>query len=251
MAWCYVRIARIRSAPRLCGKEDAMASRHSVPAALASVLALLLAAPAAAQTDEPRGFVVGHGGASLTESTSPIFGGAVGVNLSRHIQITGEVGRMQNVFPTFTRTDLLVAVSDAAAEGIRFDATSRMPTVYGMAGIRVLGPGTRYVRPYVLASGGVAHLTPKPTFKIEGLDVTDLTLKEVPEIRNVFRNENRPMASVGGGFSITVVRHVAFDMGYKYSEIFITKDYLQAEDSPHQHHRIDVHRFYFGAGYAF
>lgn len=228
-----------------------MASRSFVLAAAALALVALLAVPAAAQTGEPRGFVVGHGGASLTESTSPLFGGAVGVNLSRHIQITGEVGRMQNVIPSFTRTDLLVAVSDAAAEGVRFDATSRMPTVYGMAGIRVLGPEMRYVRPYILASGGVAHLTPKPMFKVEGLDVTDLTLQEVPEIRNVFRNENRPMASVGGGLSITVARHVALDMGYKYSEIFIKKDYLQAEDSPHQHHRIDVHRMYFGVGYAF
>ena len=209
------------------------------------------AAPAAAQTGEPRGFVVGHGGASVTEATSPLFGGAFGVNLSRHLQITAEVGRMQNVLPTFTRTDLRVAENDAAAEGVRFSATSRMPTVYGMAGIRVLGPGTRYVRPYVLASGGVAHLTPKPTFKIEGLDVTDIGLQESPELRSTFRNENRPMASVGGGLSITVARHVAFDVGYKYSEIFIKKDYLQDPESPHQHHRIDVHRMYFGVGYAF
>jgi opacity protein-like surface antigen len=220
-------------------------------AAAASALVVLLAPPASAQIGEPKGFLVGHGGASLTEATSPLFGGAVGVNLSRNIQITGEAGRMQNVFPTFTRTDLRVAESDASAEGILFNATSRMPTVYAMGGIRVLAGGSRYVRPYVLASGGVAHLTPKPTFKVEGLDVTDITLQGSPEIRNVFRNENRPMASAGAGFLVTVARHVAIDMGYKYSSIFIKKDYLQAEDSPHKHNRIDVHRLYFGAGYAF
>ena len=61
---------------------------------------------------------------------------------------------------------------------------------------------------------------------------------------------------------MTVARHLAVDIGYKYSRIFIKEDYLQLPaagsaidswlpPSPHQHNKIDVHRLYFGAGYAF
>ena len=87
-----------------------MASNRFAFLAVWAALIAAFAVPAAAQArDEPRGFLVGVTGAALTKTTSPVFGGAVGVNLTRHFQITGEVGRMQDLLPDFTREDLRLA----------------------------------------------------------------------------------------------------------------------------------------------
>jgi len=225
-----------------------MASRRLAFLAFAAALIAVLAAPAWAQpTEQPKGFLVGLGGASMTKTTSSVFGGAVGVNVTPHLQITGEVGRIQDLLPSFTQEDIRLA--EASFDPV-LKIESRVPAVYGMAGVRVLGPAIRYARPYVMASGGVARITPDPVFKVLGVDATNEFMSE-PDIASVFRNENRPIASIGGGVSVTVAQHVAVDLGYKYSRIFIQKDYLQSPDSPHQHNRVDVHRVYFGLGYAF
>ncbi|MEZ5290058.1 MAG: outer membrane beta-barrel protein [Vicinamibacterales bacterium] len=235
-------------------------SPRLIIARAAMMLALVAAGalPVSAQAPH-RGFLTGFGGADATKHASPFFGGAIGVDLGDHVQITADVGRIQNAEPTFTHDDLALVASDAASEGIVASATSKVPTNYYTAGVRVRTGDRWRFRPYALVHAGVAHMSPKPTFMIEGVDVTSLMMSDLANdpgdpysVRQSFREETRPMATVGGGVTTAVTDHVQVDLGYKFSSIFIKKGYLQDfEGSPHSHNRIDTHRFYAGLGLTF
>jgi opacity protein-like surface antigen len=66
-----------------------------------------------------------------------------------------------------------------------------------------------------------------------------------------FKDETRPLVSFGGGVAVLLAKHLALDVGYRFSYVFITKDYLQDTSSPHQHTGVPVNRFYFGGGFVF
>ena len=235
-------------------KGDVMTSFRSVSLSAVALVAVLVAAPAAAQTDQrQRGFAIGFGGATLTEVNAPVFGGSVGVNLTPDIQITGDFGRMQDVFANFTREDLGILEGDMLTEeGVNLTTKIKMPTTYAIGGVRFLLPTSNPIRPYLTAGGGVAHLHPKLNFVADGLDITSLLMQE-PDFNTSFKAETRPMVTGGAGVTFAVARHLTVDLGYKYSRIFIDKTYLQAPAgfSPHQHDGVDVHRFIMGAGFAF
>ena len=225
--------------------------------AVAGLVLALMAAPVAAQTGElgpparERGYVIGFGGPAATAVTSPFFGASAGANVTRNIQLVGEVGRMQDVFATFTRDDLRLAEQDfATTEGAVLAASVKMPTVFATGGVRVLLANNYRVRPYLSAGAGVARLDPKPTFLIEGIDLTSIAMQE-PALNTMFDRQIKPMAVVGGGVAVEVVRHFTVHAGYRYSRIFVDTNYLQSPDSPHNHKGFNVHRAYLGAGVAF
>lgn len=211
-----------------------------------------LAVPALAQGPEQRGYITAFGGAGLTtEVTSPFFGGSVGADVSRNVQITADFGRIQNVEAKFTREDLAIFARDAAEAGVAAVATVKMPTNYLSGGIRLHVSSDRTVQPYLMAHGGIAHMSTKPKFTVEGLDMTSVAMTE-PAIKAAFKEETRPMATLGAGVTAKVSDHVLVDLGYKYSGIFIKKTFLQdLEGSPHSHTRIDTHRLYAGLGLTF
>src|SRR5687767_34687 len=69
------------------------------------ILCVLGAVPAWAQSE--RGFVRGLGGVTFgTAETSTIFGGGGGVNVGDGVQITGELGRIEDVLPEELRDEL-------------------------------------------------------------------------------------------------------------------------------------------------
>lgn len=226
-------------------------SRKSVLAAVAASLATLIAMPAAAQTPPPdRAYVMGFGGAAMSTINAGLFGGSAGLTLGRDVQVFGEFGRMQDVLPGFTKEDLNVAVEAARADGSTFTWKSKVPTAYAIGGVRYLVPTGTIVRPYASVGAGVAHLMPSPTFVVDGLDITSAALQD-PNMANMFKTDNRPLATVGAGITVNMVRHVKVDIGYKYSRIFVNTDYLQSPDSPHQHKNVDVHRLQLGLGFTF
>lgn len=203
---------------------------------------------------EQRGYITGFGGAGLTtETTSPFFGGSVGLDATRNLQITADFGRVQDVKPKFTAEDLKLSDQDMASAGITTASTVKMPTNYVTAGVRLHATNDRTLRPYVVVHGGIAHMSPKPKFLIEGLDVTSLLMADTESIaKTAFREETRPMGTVGAGVTARVNDHVQVDLGYKYSAIFIKRNFLQDfETSPHSHNRIDTHRVYAGLGFTF
>lgn len=167
----------------------------------------------------------------------------------------------------------------------RWDAAHfKLPIRHGVKVERVTRSGSRYlivdryvvpmrgaVRPYVSGAAGIAHMSPQANFTLGGIQLESYLMQLVqqyPElepavqelqaaikstVNTTFREDTRPMAAVGGGLSVTVVRHLTFDLGYRYSAIFVERDYLQGtgDFSPHSHNRIDVHRVYAGVGVTF
>jgi opacity protein-like surface antigen len=235
------------------------------------MLALLVLVPMpgwAQSRISEHGYVVGLGGAAATDVTTGFFGVSAGFNVAPHLLITVDAGRLQDVLADFTSQDLSQLEqgvnSMSAPFGVKLTASVRMPTNYYTAGVRVPFFAGRSARPYLSASAGLAHMSPAPNFTFsypgttENIDVMNHShpacawLTDSGCLGPAFREENRPMASIGGGVALTVARHMSFDFGYKYSGIFIKSDYLQdVQGSPHSHTRIDTHRFFAGVGFAF
>ena len=238
-----------------------MRSSHILGAVLAAAALTFVSAPAIAQAPEAsqRGYIVGLGGLSATQVNSGLLGASAGFNVARDLQITIDTGRMLDVQAPFTHEDLAMLDSAVTVNGIPLTSTVEMPTNYVTAGVRYLIPVRGLVRPYVSGSGGIAHMSPKPTITALGVDVTSALASDSevgPPFTTTFREATEPMASVGGGVMFTVARHLTFDLGYRYSGIFIKTNYLQAGGfeaglSPHDHTRINLNRVYAGMGVAF
>jgi len=228
-----------------------MKLRYAVSAAIVGTALALTAAPASAQlSTRERGFAIGFGGATTTVVTSPFYGAAAGANITRHVQIVGEVGRMEDVFATFTRDDLQILRQGMADEGVSLATGFNMPIAYTTGAVRVLIPTGTKARPFVSMGGGMAWLRPEPTFKVQGIDITDTLLTE-PVFAKAFEKQTRPMATLGAGIAVDVVKHFTVQFGYRYSRVFVDKNYLQDTESPHAHNGINLHRGYVGMGFAF
>jgi opacity protein-like surface antigen len=228
-----------------------MKLRYTVSAAIVGTALALAAAPASAQmSTREHGFAIGFGGATSTVVTSPFYGAAAGANITRHVQIVGEVGRMENVFATFTRDDLQIFRQGMADEGVSLATEFNMPILYTTGAVRVLIPTGTRARPFVSMGGGIAWLRPEPTFKVQGIDVTDAVMTE-PVFAKAFEKQTRPIATAGAGVAVEVVKHFTVQLGYRYSRVFVDKNYLQDIDSPHAHNGINLHRGYAGMGFAF
>lgn len=246
-----------------------MTPRALFKGGLALALVLFVPASAAAQPQPTQhGFIVGLGGMTATDVQSPVFGVSAGFNVLPHLQITADVGRMQDVVANFTAQDLSLldqGVNANSYSSERLASSVKVPANYFMGGVRLPFAIGQFARPYVALSAGVAHMSPAPTFQyIYAGTTVDITSDVMSVQRSgcawmsssaclggAFREETRPMVSTGAGLAVTV-KHVTVDFGYKYSGIFITSDYLQdLQGSPHNHTRINTHRFYAGAGFAF
>jgi opacity protein-like surface antigen len=234
-----------------------MSSRMLLKLAALTTSLSFVSLSAMAQAPTPQhGYVIGLGGLGATQVNAPFFGASAGFNLTPDLQVTFDVGRMQDAQATFTRDDLATLDSQVTAvAGLPFTSTIKVPTNYFTGGVRYLMPLGGAVRPYVAGSAGVAHMSPNTNFVAAGIDITTL-LQTDPELRpyltTPFREDTRPMASVGGGVVFNVVKHLAVDVGYKYSGIFIKTDYLQLNGiSAHDHDRISTHRVYTGVGVTF
>ena len=245
--------------------------RHQTLLTSAIVAVAMAFAPAsgvAQPQDDPRWYVVGVGGTTSTEVTSPFFGASAGFIVAPHLQITGDVGRMHDVLPGFTSQDLsaLDRNVNRGGYGMTLQSGVRVPANYVTAGVRVPLFIGKFARPYASASAGVAHLSPSPTFKMmyggTAQNITDEVLNvertgcawqtSAACVTPALREETRPMAGIGAGVAFIVARHVTFDVGYRFSGIFISTDYLQdLQGSPDSHTRIDTHRFYAAAGFIF
>ena len=228
-----------------------------ISATLAAFMTLV-SLPAVAQGPIPlqHGYVVGMGGLGATQVNSPFFGASAGFNLTPNLLLTVDVGRMQDVQADFTKEDLASLDQQVTAiAGIPFTSTIKMPTNYFTGGVRYVLPVRGAIRPYVSGSGGIAHMSPEINFAAMGIDMTGFLQSDpelAPYVATPFREETRPMATLGTGVVFTVVRHLTFDIGYKYSGIYLNTDYLQLNGiSPHNHDLLNTHRVYTGVGVTF
>ncbi len=184
--------------------------KRSLTGAVA-LASLALAVSTSAQT-VPRAYVQGLAGPTFGSEPSTVFAGGVGIGVGRSFQITGEVGRMQNVLPKSVQRE-----ADALAAELQLDTGSsvsvnaRARALYLAGGVRWLVPARGLVHPYFGLTGGLAHVRPRVSATVDGVsldvDVSDESM-------------TKPLVGVGGGVTIDVGRGVAVELGYHFDRIF-------------------------------
>lgn len=149
----------------------------------------------------------GFGGLTFGDVTrSTTFGGGIAVPLGGNMQVIAEGGRMTDVMPSLVGSLIGLTPIDFGVSAY-----------YGEAGIRVLAPSTRAVRPYGEATAGFAHL--RGTFHGTRAD-------NVVNIALGLFDSTEPMLGVGAGV-IVQGGPVFVDLGYRYRKIY-SSDSLQA-----------------------
>jgi len=212
-------------------------------------VSLLLATPAFAQHD--RGYLQGTGGfdvssTAMAASSFSTGSGAAqgGVKVAKHVLVFGEFGRFHDLQPTTVQSNVDQTVQELSTDqGLVLVGTSKMPTGYGMGGVRVFGKTRNRVTPYAMAGFGSAHLKPEAAFAyssgtLPGSDPTapvpptgsDVTSEVVnsgtftqPSTENAF------MYSLGGGISVGLGKRWTGDVGYRYSHISATDTPLHTQ----------------------
>lgn len=174
-------------------------------ASIAWVFVCSLALPAAARAQNAQ--IQGFGGLTFGDVTSSsTFGGGFAVPIGDNLQIIAEGGRMSDVLPSLAGTLIDLTPIDFGVSAL-----------YGEAGVRVLAPSHRVVRPYAEATGGFARL--RGTLDGTGVDgVVNTAL--------AYFGRNEPMLGVGGGV-ILQGGPVFVDLGYRFKKIYAS-DSLQA-----------------------
>jgi len=213
-----------------------------------STLLVLLAVPSFAQNN--RAYVSAGGGFAISpDVTSGDVLSEAGVRIAPHLSVFGQIGHVHDLQPAALATtvdqarDLL-----SSATGLDVVATSRVPALYTIGGLRVDAPMRRRIAPYVLGGIGVSRLTPHAEFTyadgplpdatapLVGADVTSdviaTGLFAEPPATNEFTY------SLGSGARFQLDRHMLFDAGYRFSHV--------DADTP-----LHAHSITFGVGYRF
>jgi len=171
------------------------------------------------------GFIQGLGGATFGDETSSTVGGMVAFTVAPNVQVTAEIGRMQNVMPESFEASLLDAAQRTRdffflASGQSQPVTLRasVPALYGMFGVRGWIPTNFAVQPYVDAGVGFANVMPDVEMRLGGRDVTrdalDFGILADPD------DEIEPLVGIGGGILVPIVDGLAADVGYRYQRVF-------------------------------
>ena len=140
------------------------------------VVMMVLALPAVARAqDAPKGYLQGIVGAAHTEETDSAYAGLGAWRVSGRLHIFGEVGRMRNVIgPELSRQLAEVEAQIIASNMTQFNTTfpvvfdARVPTWYGLGGVRADGPSRGKLTTYVEGGVGTARLDPQVHITING-----------------------------------------------------------------------------------
>jgi hypothetical protein len=171
--------------------------------ALASVAALLTAAPALAQVQ-----LQGLAGMTDAAERAPFYGAALGIKLS-FLEIDLEGGRMNNVLPS----GVLDALHQLEQQNnLPVQAIARVPATYGLGQVRVIGPHG-FIKPFVGGGLGVAHLEPQIDISVQGID-----LGNVFGLTS-FQSQNKTLGLVSAGLRFDF-GPANFEGGYRYIVIF-------------------------------
>ena len=174
---------------------------------LAFVLFALNALPIPAFAQMNQSFVQGFGGLRLAAAPSltPTAGGTVGVGLTPHIQLVGEVGHISDVLPSMIET--LMTVSPL---------TVRRSAVYGEGGVRLNTGPVGHLGLYGETLFGAARLN---------TTVSGLGSARTDAIANValrFVNTTSQVGALGTGVILQGGPVVA-TFGYRYTRFFSDK----------------------------
>jgi hypothetical protein len=174
----------------------------------------LIAAPASAQND--RGFVRGLAGLTFGTESSTLFGAGLGWNIGPNLQITADIGRMQNVMPSEIQEELDLFVELTELDlGVPIEFEARIPAFYFTGGVRLNVPTMQRFRPFVEGAGGVGRISADFHVEIDGEDVSDELTDEVD-----LEPESKFMLMFGGGLAFDLSQNVGVDVGYRFHRIF-------------------------------
>jgi opacity protein-like surface antigen len=185
-------------------------------ASIATLFVLLAAAPAAAQAPSS-GYVRGFGGVSFMSETGGVFGGTVGLRVTPHVDVIGDVGRVTNILPRTIQRDLDAAASELGSYfGSPVTIDGKAPCVYGFGGVRLRRVSAQRVALFVEAGAGVARGTASIAAETGGVNVS----REVVALLRVKHSETQPLFAIGGGVQVPLNSRLSLDLGYRFMRIF-------------------------------
>jgi len=169
----------------------------------AAIALFVLAAPAGVAAQGAGGQLQGFGGYTFGEVASDrTFGGSIAVPITSNVHLIAEGGHMNDVMPALIDTAL-----DFTSVDVRLNA------LYGEGGIRIGGGNGSGIRPYGLATAGVARITPRVSGFNPTADIITNTALQ-------FLDTTKPMLGVGGGLLIQG-GPVVLDLGYRYKKVLM------------------------------
>jgi len=177
----------------------------------------------------PRGFVEGAGGFAVSpDATSGDVVGQAGIRIARNLLVVGDIGRFRNLQPSTLSPAVDATTALLSTQDLQLTGTARVPAWYALGGVRYEMPMGRRLTPYVFAGGGFARLTPTAQFlyssgtlpgatPVPGDDVTSqiVALGDFTQPAAT----TKPMIGLGGGVELPIERHLALDVGYRWSRV--------------------------------
>jgi opacity protein-like surface antigen len=208
------------------------------------VVLSVLAIAGVARAQEPRkGYVVGSLGWARGAETDSAYAGLGAWRVNHCIELFGEVGRMRNVIGEDLKEQL--AASEEAIRAFNERAfhsefpivfEARVPTWYGLGGVRARGPAAGAVTTFVEGGAGTARLDPQVHLTINGerLDPEVAAITGLGE----GRQQLEFLAGGGGGVAVEAWKHIRIEGGYRYMRLF--------GDA-----KTNINRVHIGAGWTF
>ncbi|MBP8274029.1 MAG: outer membrane beta-barrel protein [Acidobacteria bacterium] len=183
-----------------------------ISAALLGVAAPVMAqtagatAPAASAPSVNLFYVGALAGIGAVENIGPQVGGEAGFRIKNGFDVVAEGGWIKDVVSR-RRLGLTTPVLNylQTTQGKTAESTTTAPTLYGMAGIRWVWERESAVRPYVMATVGMATVEYKPTVTLAGLDITG-SLPAYGVTLGSDLASKQTKAAFGGGIGVIYVR---------------------------------------------
>ena len=190
--------------------------KYFLPVLLLASLAL----PSSVRAD-PRLFASGVLGQTFQTVPSSNVAGDLGVGLSKHVAVFGEVGHTLDLLPAGDRT----AITDNAAEvgdahGVGLTVDGHVAATEGLGGVRLNANKIGRVTPFAEAGVGLARLTNhEHVVSFDGNDYGSATFANTLAA-NLPQTDR--LILVGGGVNISGPSRLGADIGYRYSRVNVT-----------------------------
>jgi opacity protein-like surface antigen len=207
-----------------------------------TVLMVLLPAIAAAQ-DGPRGYIVGSVGVASAVETDSAYAGLGAWRINPRVHIFGEVGRLRNAIGDDLSDQAALVEDEIVANNqqtfnsefpVVFEA--RVPTWYGLGGVRIAGPSGNRFSTYFEGGAGTGRLDPRVHLTINGENLDS----EAEAITGLGRGtqELAFLTGLGAGVGVDLWKRIRIEGGYRYMRFF--------GDA-----KVDINRVHVGAGWTF
>lgn len=173
--------------------------------------------PALAQV---RGVVGGLGGVTFGSEKGGNVATDIGVDVGKHVRISGEFGHLTSILPTAVSDDLALQANNYAAAFGNTATTSGKLSANTFTGLlRLQGDRSRRVNPFAEAGFGLARLSGSMVAVMNdpingNSDISSLVSEPV-----LAGPTSQGMFTAGGGLTFTLSKQVGLDVGYRYGHI--------------------------------